>query len=218
MSQNKNVLIITGGSLDDAFVELLMTKMKYDLAIASDHGVGFFCRTGRIPNVVLGDFDSASSEELAQLQNMGIEPQRYPAEKDWTDTELAVRHAIEIGAGRITLVGATGTRLDHVLGNLGLLGMALETGVEMQIIDAHNRIRMIEQEMIIKKEEQYGTYVSLYPLGGTVKGLTLQGFKYPLTDAQVTPWQSLCISNEIEADLAQITLKEGRLLVIESKD
>lgn len=220
--EKKNSFIITGGSLDDALVTELINKNQFDLLIASDHGIGYFSRNfgvnRMLPDLVLGDFDSATAEEMKQLQIMGLEPERYPAEKDWTDTELAIRRAIELGANRITLVGATGTRLDHVLGNLGLLGMGLEAGVEIILVDRNNRIRMIDDSCVLKKEEQYGDYVSLYPLGGVVSGLTLTGFKYPLEDAVVTPWQTLCISNEITADFGEIRLKNGRLLVIESKD
>lgn len=220
--RKKNILIVTGGSLDDRLVTELIRNNKYDLLIASDHGVGYFCRNfsknGIWPDLVLGDFDSVTEEEAKQLKVMAREPERYPAEKDWTDTELAVRRGIELGADQITLVGATGTRLDHVLGNLGLLGMGLEAGVEIILVDRNNRIRMIDDACVLKKEEQYGNYVSLYPLGGTVSGLTLTGFKYPLEDAAVTPWQTLCISNEIAEEAAQIRLDNGRVLVIESKD
>jgi thiamine pyrophosphokinase len=139
-------------------------------------------------------------------------------EKDDTDTEFAIREAIRRGADDITIVGGTGTRLDHVLGNVWLLGIGLEEGVSLQLLDEHNRIRLIDSPMILSREEQYGTYISLIPFSGEVRGVTLRGLKYPLNDYTLGGFCSLGISNEIVAEEAYIGFTAGLLLVIESKD
>ena len=144
--------------------------------------------------------------------------QKLIPEKDDTDTESAIWLAIRRGAERITLLGATGTRLDHVLGNIELLGIGLKAGIPIQICDAHNRIRMIDRGMTLARKEQFGTYVSLIPYTECVGHLTLKGFKYPLTDACLRGFCSLGVSNEIVADTAEISFESGILLVVESKD
>lgn len=115
-------------------------------------------------------------------------------------------------------MGATGTRLDHVLGNIELLGIGLKAGIPIQICDAHNRIRMIDRGMTLARKEQFGTYVSLIPYTECVEHLTLTGLKYPLTDACLRGFCSLGVSNEIVADTAEISFESGILLVVESKD
>jgi thiamine pyrophosphokinase len=95
---------------------------------------------------------------------------------------------------------------------------ALEAGVECCIVDAHNRIRLVDKELILTKAGQYGDNVSLLPFGGDVTGVTLRGFYYPLTDAVLLAGTSLGISNKITADTASVICKDGVLLVIESID
>ena len=99
-----------------------------------------------------------------------------------------------------------------------LLALGLEKGVTISLLDAHNRIRLIDQPLTIKKKEQYGDYVSLIPHGGAVCGLTLKGMKYPLFGATLTPDVSLGISNEIVDEEASISFQEGRLFVFETRD
>jgi thiamine pyrophosphokinase len=144
--------------------------------------------------------------------------------KDDTDTEFAIRTAIKKGATSINLLSATGSRLDHVLGNIELLGIALNhqntdgSTVQMDIVDPHNRISMIDAPMEIKKKDCFGGYVSLLPVTPEVKGLTIRGFKYPLHHHTLKKFTSLGISNEIVESVATIDFIEGILLVIESQD
>ena len=123
----------------------------------------------------------------------------------YTDTEFALRLAISMGAECITVLGGTGSRLDHVLGNIELLGIGLELGVEIELLDANNRIRMTDHGMVLKKEEQFGKYVSLIPYTAQVEHLYLAGFKYPLADYCLKGFCSIGVSNEITEEQAEIT-------------
>lgn len=215
----KSVLIVSGGYIDDVFAGDYINNRKYEIYIACDRGMEFYQRTGLQPDLILGDFDSVDPKVLQVFQKMeGIRYKQFPPEKDWTDTELAVMHAMELGATHIDLLGATGSRWDHVMGNLSMLGLGLQAGVEICMIDAHNRIRLIDRELRIKKEKQFGDYVSLIPYMGPVAGVTLRGFQYPLEHAAMDGFRSMGISNEIVEEEAMITLEQGLLLVIESKD
>jgi thiamine pyrophosphokinase len=212
-------VIVSGGSIEDAFACQVLDTGHYDVCIAADSGMEFFYRNGKKPNVIVGDFDSVQDEALSYFRSLpDIVFHELNPVKDDTDTEFAIRLAIDLGAESITLLGATGTRLDHVLGNIELLGIGLEQRIEMCILDSHNRIRMINHGITMERNRQYGRYVSLIPYSEKVEQLTLKGFKYPLRDFTLRGFCSLGVSNEIVEEKAEILFERGILLVIESGD
>lgn len=212
-------VVVSGGQIDDRFALGWMKSNAYDCIIAADSGMNFLHRNGIVPDVIAGDFDSVDDDSLDEFSSLPeVEMLRLNPVKDDTDTEFVIREAIRRGATSISILGATGTRLDHVLANVYLLGIGLEAGVSMEIVDSHNRIRMTDTVLEISKKEQFGSYVSVLPVKGDAKGVTLEGMKYPLSDADVNCFSSLGVSNEIVNDVAKISVKQGTLLVIESKD
>lgn len=215
----KKFVIISGGAIEDAFACRILKEEQPECVIAADAGMNFLYRNKIKPQVIVGDFDSVDQEAFSYFQKQpDIEIKKLNPMKDDTDTEFAIRLALAMGAEAIMLLGATGSRLDHVLGNVELLGIGLQAGVPMTIQDAHNRIRMLEKGISIKKSEQFGRYVSLLPYTKEVTHLYLKGFKYPLDDACLQGFCSLGISNEIQADEAEILFEDGILLLIEAKD
>ncbi len=108
--------------------------------------------------------------------------------------------------------------MDHAIANIHILKDALEANIPCQILDRYNRIYLINKSIQLEKNNAYGKYVSLIPLTSTVEGLTLTGFKYLLNDYTLTIGTSLGISNEIVTDTAYIEMKNGILIVIESRD
>ena len=212
-------VIISGGHIDDAFALDWLGKNEYDCMIAADSGMNFLHRNGIVPDVIAGDFDSVEGESLAYFQGLNnVQVMKLNPIRDDTDTEFVIREAIRRGATDITVLGATGTRLDHMLANVNLLGIGVEEGVSIQLVDKYNRIRMIDTYMEIRKSEQFGDFVSVLPVRGDAKGVTLEGMKYPLKDADIACFSSLGVSNEIVEDVAKISVKQGVLLVIESRD
>ena len=187
--------------------------------IAGDRGLEALYKLKIIPNHVVGDFDSVSPEILEFYKK---QPQiifhTYNAEKDNTDTDIALQLAIGLKSSRITIMGALGKRMDHALANIHILKDALEANIPCQILDEYNRIYLINKETTLEKEKVYGKYVSLIPLTSTVEGLTLTGFKYPLNHYTLPIGTSLGISNEMIEDIAHIEMKKGILIVIESRD
>ena len=202
----KHFFIIAGGKIEDAFAIEVLKGFAEKTVIAADSGMEFLRRNEIVPQVIIGDFDSVSKETLEWFQKKeGIVWHRLNPQKDDTDTEFALRLAISMGAECITVLGGTGSRLDHVLGNIELL-------------DANNRIRMTDHGMVLKKEEQFGKYVSLIPYTAQVEHLYLAGFKYPLADYCLKGFCSIGVSNEITEEQAEITFENGILIVIESRD
>lgn len=212
-------VIISGGHIDDAFAVDWLEKNEYDCMIAADSGMNFLHRNGITPDIIAGDFDSVETSSLQYFRGLNdVQVIKLNPIKDDTDTEFVIREAIRRGATEITVLGATGTRMDHVLANINLLGIGLEEGISIQLLDKHNRIRMISDSVEITKTEQFGNYVSILPVKGDAKGVTLEGMKYPLQNTDVASFSSLGVSNEIVADVARISVQQGLLLIIESRD
>ncbi len=212
-------LIVSGGEIPDEFAERVVMNGGFEVIMAADRGMEFLYRAKILPDIIVGDFDSVDEEILDYFRGQQqIDICARPAEKDDTDTECAIREAIARGANDITIIGATGTRIDHMLGNIALLGIGLEKGIKMELLDPNNRIRMIDGPVTLRRSEQYGKYISLIPFSDHVTGVTLKGMKYPLTNHTMNGFCSLGVSNEIAEEEAQISLAEGRLLIVEARD
>lgn len=215
----KRCLILTGGKLSLAFAGSFLKKSKYEKVIAVDGGLEAAKELGIIPDVIVGDFDTVRLEILSYYRKMEhIIWEVHQPEKDDTDTELAIKRALAMNCSHITLLGATGGRLDHMIGNIHLLFPCLQKGTYAEIVDTQNRLYLIDGEHIFRKDAVWGKYISFLPLTQEVKGITLKGFKYPLTDRDIFIGTSLCISNELVEEEGRIMLSDGVLITVESHD
>ncbi len=189
-----------------------------DFLIGADRGAEFLVRHGLKPDLALGDFDSVNEDEMRQIAHEAGQLLACDAfDKDWTDTELALREALKRGFKRIFAAGALGTRFDHGLGNVHLLRQAHERGATLTLVDEHNEIRLCSDRLLLEADDRF-PYVSLLPLTMEVSGVTLRGFRYPLRDATLKLGWSLGISNVLEAESGTIEISGGLLLVIRSRD
>lgn len=214
-------VIISGGRIERDFALSFLKQEAFDQIIAVDNGLKFLYENGIKPTWIVGDFDTAAPELVAYYRTETEIPIRqFNPVKDATDSQIAIELALELGSGEITILGGTGTRLDHVLGNIQSLMLAKKKGVSCVILDEYNRIRLVDGTFKLKKEEQYGRYVSLLPLTTEVTGVELTGVKYPLSDYTFTSTGSagLGVSNEITAETAEIRVKSGVFILIESSD
>lgn len=212
------LLLITGGTLDLDMAKDYIESQSYDYILTADGGASYAKQLDLTPNLLLGDFDTLDPTILDFYRKQGVPIVTYPPEKDYTDTHLALEKALEQNPDSITILGGMGTRFDHTLANIGLLTIPLKRGVKAEIVDRHNRIRIIDREWTIRKEQQFGKYISLIPYTEQVSGIELEGFYYPLHDAKLTIGISQGISNELVKEQGKISIKEGLLLVIESHD
>lgn len=214
-----NTLIITGGNINSDFALDFMEKVKADYIIAVDRGLVFASRFHIPLDLIVGDFDSVPEEVIDRYRREGRIPIReYNPVKDSTDTQIALEKAIEVENDSIWIIGGTGTRLDHVMGNIYSLQQVLGSGKKAYLVDEHNLITLVDCPTVLRREEQYGKYVSFLPLGEKVSGVSLKGFKYPLEDALLVNDNSLGVSNEITDDEAFVSMKEGILIMIQSRD
>lgn len=212
-------LIVAGGETPHEFATNLIKTCGFDVIMAVDSGMELLYQLHLHPDIIVGDFDSVNPDTLEYFEgNEQIDICMLEPEKNDTDTEFAVREAIRRGACDIAVIGATGRRLDHMLGNLAVLGIGVQENVSVRLLDPYNRVRMIGEPFTLKKSEQYGKYVSLIPYFGEVKDVTLEGMKYPLRNHTLRGFCTLAISNEIVEDEAHISFSDGYLIVVESRD
>lgn len=216
---SRKTIVISGGTLEEGFVLEVLKNTEHTYLIGVDRGNAFLYEHGCCPTHIVGDFDSLSPEIVKYYQTKTTIPIReFDPVKDASDTEMAVRLALELKSDEILLLGATGTRMDHVWANIQVLFVAKEANVKMEILDPYNRICIISEETHLTKENAYGDFFSVFPLGGTVPHFSIQGAKYPLTDHTLTPYDSLCVSNEIKADEVVITFPKGNVILMETRE
>jgi thiamine pyrophosphokinase len=215
IDEKLSVLIVTGGTVSNRLLSQTVTGKEYVIGV--DKGLAALDGAGIKPDLVIGDFDSAPEYIRKKYMNSPGAVILNPM-KDMTDTHAAVEKAIELKPESITILGATGSRIDHLLGNISVLLSPLENGIDCFLLDEKNRVRLIEKSCIIKKSEMYGEYISLLPFGERVEGVTLKGFVYGLDNASLSLGETIGISNELREEEGLITVEEGYLLVMETKD
>ena len=221
-----DTVIVSGGMIQEDFALDFLKKIQEErkgkklVLMAADRGLDFFRKNGITPDIADGDFDSLSVEGKKYLENLkDTEIIRLQPEKYDTDTQSTLNLAIAKGSENILILGATGGRIDHLIGNLGLLTLGKLKGVSVAIADAQNYICLVKSGTILSKAGQFGKYVSFFSAGEAVEGLTLKGFKYPLNNFCLTTADSgLTVSNEIRDDTAQITYDRGSLMMVMSRD
>ncbi len=209
-------IIISGGNINKKFVENEILKNDYENIIAVDKGLEILDKCNIKPNYIIGDFDSLDEKILEKYINeSNIKVVKLNPEKDYTDTHMAIKFAIELQSTEITIIGAIGTRIDHTLANIHILKEPLEKEIKCNILDQNNNITLIKKTTVIEKKYKY---ISLIPLTTNVEGVTLEGFKYSLNNATLKFGESIGVSNEQINDKAIINIKNGILIVIQSKD
>jgi thiamine pyrophosphokinase len=215
IDEKLSVLIVTGGTVSNRLLSQTVTGKEYVIGV--DKGLAALDGAGIKPDLVIGDFDSAPEYIRKKYMNSPGAVILNPM-KDMTDTHAAVEKAIELKPESITILGATGSRIDHLLGNISVLLVPLKKGIDCVLQDEHNRIRLINKSCLIKRSDMYGQYISLIPFGERAAGITLRGFVYGLENACISLGETIGISNELREEEGLITVEEGYLLVMETKD
>lgn len=217
---NNRALIITGGEIDIDWAMDMVHNLCPFLLIAADSGLDVTHKLKLNPDVIIGDFDSLKDPDLKdKYASLGSRIITLPCEKDLTDTHAACDVALENKAKEIIIIGATGTRLDHVLANIHLLKYISDNDASGTILNVNNRIRYLRiGEYQISKKNIYGKYISLLPIGIEPVYLTLEGFKYSVQELEVNYNMSIAVSNELENEDAILKISNTGCLMIESDD
>ncbi|MBO5068443.1 MAG: thiamine diphosphokinase, partial [Clostridia bacterium] len=171
--------------------------------IYADAGYKFKDKVG-VKNVlaVVGDFDSLKTapknENVIALD----------AQKNFTDGERAVRFAVEQGAKTIVIYGAYGGKIEHVLGNIALLKIAKDLGVNAYIKDGATITELIDKK---------GSTLSFIPYGGDCKFNCSSGLYYPLNKLTLTTADTRGISNVVMDCAVEYDIDYGQALVVYEK-
>lgn len=216
---SKRAVIISGGTLCEELVLKTIGERENTCIIGVDKGVEFLYRRQIIPSYIVGDFDSLSEEIVDFYKNETDVPIReFNPVKDASDTEIAVRLGLTLGCTELIILGATGGRIDHLWANVQILMIPFKAGIDAVILDPQNRIRLIGGETRLTKENAFGPYFSVFPLGETVYGFNIKGARYPLCEHTLTPYDSLCVSNEIKDEEVTINFSNGVVILMETRD
>jgi thiamine pyrophosphokinase len=191
--------------------------------LAADGGLARARDLGLEPVLLVGDMDSLAPGLLAEAEATGTPVLRARADKDESDMELALLEAVRRGATRVTVLGALGgPRVDHALANVWLLAHPALAGVDVTLLDARSRLVLVcapgPDDAPVRRPlpGPPGAILSLLPLGGDVSGITTVGLRYPLRDEPLVTGPARGLSNvRVEPDAA-VTVRRGRLLVVES--
>jgi len=204
-------VIIANGNLSETD-RLLSRIQQADLVIAADGGAVHLHRMNIVPRIIIGDLDSIPENILSFFKEKQVNILKHPTRKDQTDLELCMEYAIDQGSDELLIMGATSTRLDHTLANILLLRQLADQGIPVTIIDAYNDIHIIFNRLTLKGRP--GDLISVLPISDCVKGVTLTGLEYPLTDQTLCMGTTVGISNVFAQEEATISLTSGALLVI----
>ncbi|MBU5677368.1 thiamine diphosphokinase [Alkaliphilus sp. MSJ-5] len=209
------VTVVTNGHIENMNI-LKSVIENSDYIICADGAAKYLMKLNIYPNILVGDLDSINKDAFQWIENGGVKVQQFPVKKDMTDTELAIEFALEQSPSTITIVGAIGSRMDHSLGNIMLLYKIHKMGIKANIINEINHITITDST--INVAGKIGQTISVIPISGDVKGVTLEGLEYPLTNHDIDMGSSLGISNRFIKDRATISVKEGTVLVIKVCD
>lgn len=191
------------------------------LLVAADGGATKALAAGLAPDLVVGDADSLAPDQLAEIRAAGIPVELAAMAKDESDLELAVLAAVARGATRLTILGAMGgPRFDHALANVWLLAHPALEGRRAILLDAGARVRMLDASAgpaTATLAGRAGDLVSLFPFDDATAGIATDGLAYPLRDEPLHAGPARGLSNVRTGPEAHVSLRTGRLLIIETR-
>ncbi len=214
------IINILGGGPIEFLPPLTPYQTEKDIWIGVDKGALTLLSHGIQPKHAFGDFDSVTAAELAIIEENVGDLHRFQPEKDETDMELAILWALEQSPQKIRLFAATGGRLDHFFANIQLLINPVLNGnaTPIEIIDQTNLVFLKAPGSYEINKDPLMKYISFIPITAEVRSLSLQGFKYPLTNRHIPLGSTLCISNELINDYGNFSFSTGILMVVRSND
>jgi thiamine pyrophosphokinase len=209
-------LILAGGDQPDpALLDARWPGWRdVALVIAADGGARYAAPLGLPLHQVIGDFDSLSAGDADELEAAGVTVTRFSANKDATDTELALLAALDAGATEIALLCTWGGRSDHAIGTLALLAHPRCDAAAVVILDEQTRTQLVRSGTTLTLRGESGRTISLTPWGGDAT-VTATGVRWPLDNELLAAGGTRGISNVATAAEVVITVHNGAVLVSE---
>lgn len=209
----KALIFANGEAQKGVMVYRALSDSEGAYVIAADGGARLAMEYDKTVQTVIGDMDSLSETELAKLKSDNAEILRFPPEKDETDLELALLHALQKGAKWIRVIGAIGGRFDQMLANVYLLALPQLSTCDVALL-AGNQIIKLLRPSLHHITGNTGDTISLIPVSGDVKGISTRGMKYTLIDEVLAFGPARGISNVMIAPQVSVTFQSGLLLSV----
>lgn len=204
-------VILAHGSINDG-QELVNECESANYIICADGGAEYALKYNITPDYIIGDLDSISLNVIEYFKSKNVEFIKYPCEKDYTDTELCVYKAQELGCSTICIAAGTGNRIDHSLGNIGLLHLIKKMNINGYILSDSGYIYICNDKIALKGSA--GDTISIIPFYGSAKGLFSSGLKYQLYNLNIPFGKPQGVSNVMTGSECSITINSGEILVI----
>ncbi|MBM4428462.1 MAG: thiamine diphosphokinase [Chloroflexi bacterium] len=181
-----------------------------DFILCADGGTRHALALGLTPNLIIGDLDSTTFD-LRPLTEKGTQLLKYPTDKNETDLELAIDHALTLNPAQILILAALGGRMDQTLANIALLSNLSLLTRNVKLTDGVEEIFFCNDHA--KVEGRSGDIVSLIPWQGEVTGVFTENLRWHLHHETLYPDKTRGISNEMTADVATVSITSGLLLI-----
>ena len=197
-------LIFAAGS----FYGVPAVPAEGDVVIAADAGYKYCLEAGIKPDILMGDFDSMP------VPATDCRLERFPVEKDDTDTMLAIRRGLELGCTEFHIYGGTGgERLDHTIANLQALVFLSVRGARGYLYDSRYVWTAITNSSLILAGRDGDSVFSVFCFGPDAKGVTITGAKYNVYNADVSASFPVGVSNHFTDEAAEISVADGTLVI-----
>lgn len=183
-----------------------------DFILCADGGTRHALALGLTPNAVIGDLDSVTDEERRKMKELDVEIIQHPADKNETDLELAINHAVTLNPVQILILAALGGRMDQTLANIALLANLQLSTFNLKLTDGVEEIFFCRAQAQV--EGRSGDIVSLIPWQGEVTGVFTENLRWHLHHETLYPDKTRGISNEMTADVATVKITSGLLLIV----
>ena len=208
--QTMRIIIFANGNLPN--LEKALTLLRTDdFILCADGGARHALALGLTPNVIIGDLDSVTFD-LQPLTEKGVQVIQHPTDKNETDLELAIDHAVSLNPDQILILAALGGRMDQTLANIALLSNIQLAACNIKLTDSVEEIFFCRDQA--KVEGRSGDIISLIPWQGEVTGVFTENLRWHLHHETLYPDKTRGISNEMTADVATITIQSGLLLIV----
>lgn len=184
---------------------------KQDIIICADGGANYAHALNLLPACIVGDLDSIHPEVRNDYLNHKVLIKQVSCRKDFTDTQLAITTAKEMGANEILLLGTLGKRLDHTLSNLYCGLEFVQNGMKITHFTDECYVHIVNNE--IELEGHRGDLVSILPLTEQASGVSTMGLEYGLQNAILEQKNPYAVSNVLTGEKGEIVVKDGFLAV-----
>ena len=204
------IIIFANGNLPNLEKARALIRPE-DFILCADGGTRHALALGLTPNIVIGDLDSVTDEERRKMKEWGVAVIEFSRDKNETDLELAINHALTLNPESIFILAALGGRMDQTLANIALLSNSSLVTRNLKITDGVEEIFFCRDQA--KVEGRSGDIVSLIPWQGEVTGVFTENMRWHLHHETLYPDKTRGISNEMTAEIATVSITSGLLLI-----